>query len=97
MSVLNNARKQLAHKLKLLRFVHGWSQEELAERSGLHRTYISAIECTQCNLSLDNLERLAHAFGITPSELLSEPQADELLAQWQAWRCEESAPLYRVH
>lgn len=97
MSDSNNARKLLANKLKLLRFTHAWSQEELAERSGLHRTYISAIECTQCNLSLDNLERLARAFGISPAELLSEPQADDLLAQWQTWRCEESAPLYVVH
>lgn len=69
----NKARKQLAQKLRLLRFVKGWSQEQLAERSGLHRTYISTVERAGCNVGLDNLERLAGAFGIRVQELLGMP------------------------
>jgi len=64
------ARSRLARTLRLLRVVRGWSQEELASASGLHRTYISLIERSACSASLDNLERLANTFGITLSELL---------------------------
>lgn len=54
----------------MLRIVRGWSQEELADSCGLHRTHISLIERSACSVSLDNLERLANTFGITLSELL---------------------------
>ncbi|HLQ24891.1 MAG TPA: helix-turn-helix transcriptional regulator [Acidiferrobacterales bacterium] len=43
-TIATTARKTLAHKVRLLRFLRGWSQEVLAETSGLHRTYISSIE-----------------------------------------------------
>jgi len=64
-----NARELLAQKLRWLRFMRHWSQEELAHASGLHRTYISAIERAKCNVSLDNVEKLALAFDLHVSEL----------------------------
>ena len=64
-----SARELLAQKLRWLRFTHHWSQEELAHASGLHRTYISAIERGKCNVSIDNIEKLALAFGLHVSEL----------------------------
>jgi len=63
------ARELLGQKLRWLRFIRHWSQEELAHASGLHRTYISAIERAKCNVSLDNIEKLALAFGLDVSEL----------------------------
>jgi len=63
------ARELLGQKLRWLRFMHRWSQEELAHASGLHRTYISAIERAKCNVGLDNVEKLALAFGLSLSEL----------------------------
>jgi DNA-binding XRE family transcriptional regulator len=69
------ARDQLARKLRVLRMMRGWSQEDLAAASGLHRTSISLLERSACNISLDNLERLANAFGLTPSELLATTDA----------------------
>jgi DNA-binding XRE family transcriptional regulator len=45
------------------------SQEELAERSGLHRTYITDVENGLRNISLDNIARLALALEIPISEL----------------------------
>lgn len=63
------ARRLLARKLKILRMMCGWSQEDLAGACGLHRTYISLIERTECNVSLDNLEKLAAAFGLSLPEL----------------------------
>lgn len=63
-------RHQLARRLRLLRVACNWSQNDLAEASGLHRTYISLIERERCNISLDNVERLACAFGVPATELL---------------------------
>ncbi len=53
----------------------GWSQEQLADATGLHRTYISLIERSECNVSLDNLEKIADAFGLSLPELLGVPDA----------------------
>lgn len=69
------ARNLLAQKLRVLRMMRGWSQEQLAEASGLHRTYISLLERGQSNISLDNLEKIADAFGMSLAELLGTPDA----------------------
>ncbi len=63
-------RHLLAQRLRLLRTLRGWSQETLAEQAGLHRTYISGIEREERNLGLDNLDKLAQAFGVTVADLL---------------------------
>jgi len=65
------ARRRLAQKLRMLRLIKDWSQEDLAGASGLHRTYISSIERGERNVGLDNLEKLADAFGLTVDELLA--------------------------
>ena len=64
------ARQILAHNLRLLRFHRRWSQETLGFEAGLHRTYISQIEQGKSNVSIDNIEKLAHALGLTVSDLL---------------------------
>ncbi len=67
-------RHLLAQRLRLLRTLRGWSQETLAEQAGLHRTYISGIERAERNLGLDNLDKLAQAFGLTVANLLEDKQ-----------------------
>lgn len=47
------------------------SQEELAERAELHRTYISSIERGERNPSLENIEKLAKALDISISALFA--------------------------
>ena len=48
----------------------GISQEDLAERCGLHRTYIGAIERSERNITLQTLERLAESLDVSPHDLL---------------------------
>ena len=67
------ARQILAQNLRPLRFHRRWSQETLGFEAGLHRTYISQIEKGKSNISIDNIEKLAHALGLTVSELLRPP------------------------
>ena len=55
------------------RFRLGISQEELAERAGLHRTYIAGIERGGRNITLKSIEKLAQALGISVGKLLGEP------------------------
>jgi len=62
--------RKFGNRVRQLRKAKGWSQEQLAEESGLHTNYIGGIERGERNLSLINLDRLAKAFGISVSELL---------------------------
>lgn len=48
------------------------SQEELAYRSGLHRTDISAIECNKRSISLENIQRIADSLEIETYKLFLE-------------------------
>ncbi len=48
------------------------SQEKFAEMCGLHRTYISAIECYRRSISLENIQRIADALGVETYKLFIE-------------------------
>lgn len=71
-----NARKHLARRVRLLRTNRGWSQEVLAELSGLNRSYIGAVERAEHNIGLDNIERISCALETSVPALLDgeEPQ-----------------------
>lgn len=66
----NKILRQFGNKVKQLREKKGWSQEELARRVGLHRTYIGSIERSERNISLINIEKIAKAFKVNISDLL---------------------------
>lgn len=50
--------------LKKYRKAIGLSQEMFADKAGLHRTYISAIECGKRSIALDNVQKIADALEI---------------------------------
>lgn len=54
-----------------IRLEKGLSQESLAERAGLHRTYVGGIERGERNPGLINIVRIAQALGVTPAELMA--------------------------
>ena len=62
--------KKFGSAVRQSRLSNGWSQEELAEHSGLDRTYVSSVERGKRNVSLINIFRLAKALGITAGDLL---------------------------
>lgn len=63
-------RNVFGNNVKLYRQELKLSQEKFAELCGLHRTYISDIECYQRNVSLDNIQKIADALNVEPYQLL---------------------------
>lgn len=63
-------RDVLARNLRLHRAERGWSQERLAHEAGLNRTYLSAVERSEQNISVDNIARLSKALSVDAYTLL---------------------------
>ncbi len=64
----------VAYNIRLLRSQSGLSQEELAFRCELDRTYISAVERCVWNVALSNIEKIAEALDVEPWQLLLPPK-----------------------
>jgi transcriptional regulator with XRE-family HTH domain len=69
---IHAARRILAQQLRRLRIARRLSQEELAHAAGLSQDQISEMENTKHSTTLDNVQRLAFALGVTVAELLGE-------------------------
>ena len=61
---------QFGDRVREARRIRGFSQEVLAERSGLHRTYIGTVERGERNPALVNLIRIADALEVDVSSLV---------------------------
>jgi len=64
-------RLRFANNMKAERIAQGISQEKLAEKAGLHRTYVSQVERGVVAISLDNVEKLAKALSRDEESLLA--------------------------
>jgi transcriptional regulator with XRE-family HTH domain len=69
--------KVFGSNLKQFRNSLGISQEAFAEKCGLHRTYISAIECHRRSIALENVQKIADALGIDAYKLFIESEEQE--------------------
>lgn len=65
-------RNKFGKRIRELRRQKGWSQEDLAYHTALHRTYIGAIERGEQNVAIDNIEKLAKIFGLTFEQLFKD-------------------------
>lgn len=74
---MKDIRKIVANNIKKYRNNKQLSQEQLAFLSGLHRTYISAIECEKRNITIENIAKIAEVLEIEPYELLMEEDENE--------------------
>ncbi|MEO0964571.1 MAG: helix-turn-helix transcriptional regulator [Planctomycetota bacterium] len=68
------ARLIFAANLRQIRIERDMSQEGLAAKAKLHRTYVGSVERGERNISIDNMEKLARALGVGIVDLLAEAQ-----------------------
>ncbi len=62
---------RFGEKVRAERIKLGISQEELAARAGVHRTYIGMIERAEKNITLININKIAKALGVSLSDLVN--------------------------
>jgi transcriptional regulator with XRE-family HTH domain len=72
MATQPNPCVEFGRRLRDLRHKRGLSQEELANRAGLDRTYISSCEAGRRNVTLRTITRLAEALGVEPETLIRD-------------------------
>jgi transcriptional regulator with XRE-family HTH domain len=68
---MSDILKKFGLRVRELRIEKGWTQEDLAEYTSFHRTYIGMIERGERNLSLENVEKFADTFKLSISQLLT--------------------------
>jgi transcriptional regulator with XRE-family HTH domain len=73
-------REILAQNLRILRHAKGLSQEELAHRAGVHRTYVSSLERCQYSATIDTVESLAEILGVEAADLLTAQSKRKLIS-----------------
>jgi len=64
-------RQVFAQRVRAERKRLGISQEELADRAQLHRTFVGSVERAETNISIDNIGRLSDALGVDAAQLMS--------------------------
>ena len=68
-------RETFASNLREIRLQRGLSQEELAHRADIHRTYVSSLERCQYSATIDMVETLARILNVEPADLLKARSA----------------------
>jgi transcriptional regulator with XRE-family HTH domain len=74
---LLSARLLFAQNMRRCRSAQGLSQEQLAELAGLHRTYVGSVERGERNVSIDNIEAIAHALAVSVRDLFTDPEQQQ--------------------
>lgn len=76
--------KSFGAAIRRMRLLNGISQETFADLCDLHRTYVSDIELGKRNVSLENIDRIANALGISISDLFKEVEKQNANV-WRIW------------
>ena len=66
---MQDIQRRLGIRIRKLRVKRGWSQEEFAAVSGLHRTYIGAVERGEKNLTISTVHTLAKTLDTSIAKL----------------------------
>lgn len=85
-----NTRETLAKNLKTLMTIRGWTQVQLAEKSGVSQTMISSVLNARSGCSVETADALGHAFGLTGWHLLMANLTEDLLKSKAVQRLLES-------
>ncbi len=73
----SNVQLRLGKAIRRLRSEAGYSQESFALRTKIDRAYMGRIERGLVNLSLQHIDRVAKALGLTPGQLLGEADQEK--------------------
>jgi transcriptional regulator with XRE-family HTH domain len=73
---MSHLRKAFGKAVRRLRDARGYSQETFAAKSKIDRSYAGKIERGEVNVSLDNIQKIAKALGLTPGALMVEADSE---------------------
>ena len=73
----DKVKYDFGNALREIRKSQGYSQEDLSEKTGLHRTYISDVERGDRNIALINIVKVCNALSIKPSAFFSYMEKGE--------------------
>jgi transcriptional regulator with XRE-family HTH domain len=71
LNLMSGITRKFGERIRRLREAKGLSQEELAFRASMHRTYLGGIERGERNPSLKNISAIAEALDVSLSELFN--------------------------
>ena len=71
----NDAHK-LGMRVRQLRLARGWTQEQLAERAGVHEKFLGAVERGERNLTLRNITRIARGLNVPIGALFTTEDSE---------------------
>ncbi|MHB8644445.1 MAG: helix-turn-helix domain-containing protein [Thermomicrobiales bacterium] len=74
---MEEAAYKLGTRVRELRLARGWTQEQLAERAGIHEKFLGAVERGERNVTLRNIARIARGLNV-PIMALFATEADTL-------------------
>lgn len=77
MSLLMKITKAFGNSVREIRLELSLSQEELAEKCGLHRTYVGSVERGERNITLINADKIANALNVSLAEILENGNFDK--------------------
>lgn len=73
---MSNINNLVGERIRAIRNKQGLSQDKLAEKAGLHNTYIGQVERAEKNITIESLEKIVNALGITFEDLFKNMQVE---------------------